>query len=69
MEQWERLGLPEPASTSADDMGPLWIGSWIAAAVVGVVVWGLIFWASARYRRRSSDEIPTQVRYHLPIEV
>jgi cytochrome c oxidase subunit 2 len=32
-------------------------------------VWGLIIWAMIRYRRRSPDEVPTQVRYNLPIEV
>ena len=32
-------------------------------------MWGLIFWAVVRYRRRNDDELPTQVRYNLPIEV
>jgi cytochrome c oxidase subunit II len=69
VEQWKRLGLPEPANSSAPDMEALWIGAWIAAFIVGFFVWGLIIWASVRYRRRSADEIPTQVRYNLPIEV
>jgi cytochrome c oxidase subunit 2 len=32
-------------------------------------VWGLIVYAMVRFRRRSEDEIPRQVRYHLPIEM
>ncbi|MBA2559764.1 MAG: cytochrome c oxidase subunit II [Propionibacteriales bacterium] len=68
-DQLKRLGLPEPASSESGYMKDLWIGSWIAAFVVGVFVWGLILWASFRYRRRSDDELPTQVRYNLPIEV
>jgi cytochrome c oxidase subunit II len=69
VDQWERLGLPPSASDSAPDMEALWIGAWIAAFIVGFLVWGLIIWAMIRYRRRSPDEVPTQVRYNLPIEV
>jgi cytochrome c oxidase subunit 2 len=68
-EQWKRLGLPEPASDRYVYMHDLWIGSWIAAGIVGVFVWGLILWSVVRYRRRSDDELPPQVRYNLPIEV
>lgn len=65
----KRLGLPEPTSDRATYVQHLWIGSWIAAGVVGVFVWGLIVWVAIRYRRRSDDELPIQVRYNLPIEV
>ena len=48
----------------------LWNGSWIAALVVGVLVWGLIIWVMVAYRRRSTDTgLPPQVRYHLPLEI
>ena len=66
--QFSRLGLLEPANSSAPHMLELWIGAWIAAGVVGVLVWGLIIWSVVRYRRRSDDEVPVQVRYNLPIE-
>jgi cytochrome c oxidase subunit II len=69
VDQWGRLGLPEAASTSATEIGALWIGAWTAAWIVGFLMWGLIIWAAVRYRRRRPDEIPTQVRYNLPIEV
>jgi cytochrome c oxidase subunit 2 len=46
----------------------LWQGAWIAAACVGLLVWGLIIWSVIAYRRRD-DKIPPQTRYHLPIEV
>jgi len=68
-DQWKRLGLPPPASDRAPYMEDLWIGSWIAAGIIGVFVWGLIGWAIVRYYRRSDDELPSQVRYNLPIEV
>jgi cytochrome c oxidase subunit 2 len=48
----------------------LWNGSWIAALVVGVIVWGLTIWCVVAYRRRAGDpEVPPQFRYHLPLEV
>lgn len=65
-----RFGWPRGITPQADRMLQLWSGSTIAALVVGVFVWGLIFWAVLRYRKRASDEgLPTQVGYNLPIEV
>jgi len=48
----------------------LWVGSWIAALLVGLITWGLILWCVAVYRkRRSDDRLPVQLRYHVPLEV
>lgn len=68
-DEWQRLGLPEPASDRAEYTADLWIGSWTAALIIGAFVWGLILWTSFHYRRRHDEELPTQVRYNLPIEV
>jgi cytochrome c oxidase subunit 2 len=63
------LGWPQGGiSDQAHKMYNLWIGSVIAALVVGAFVWGLIFWCIIRYRKRS-DELPPQTRYNLPIEM
>ena len=62
------LGLPDPITDQAHRIRELWLGSVAAALVVGVFVWGLIFFAVLRYRK-NSDELPRQVRYNLPIEV
>ena len=35
--------------------------------MVGVFVWGLIFWCIMRYRKRG-NELPVQTRYNLPME-
>jgi cytochrome c oxidase subunit 2 len=64
----ERLALPVAASDRSQPVWDLWLGAWIAVLVVFVLVFGLIVYASVRYRRRSDDEIPTQVRYNLPLE-
>jgi len=48
----------------------LWQGSWIAAWIVGAVVWGMIVWAIIFHRKkRGSAAPPHQVRYNLPIEM
>lgn len=69
VEQRGRVGLPESASDRAPHIGNLWVGSWIAAMVIGVFVWALIGWAAVRYRRRHTDELPRQSRYNLPMEI
>ncbi len=68
--QWARFGLPEPASEQAPHIGNLWVGFWIAALVVGALVWGLIGWAVIRYRNKGDEHAaPRQTKYHLPLEI
>ena len=48
----------------------LWVGSWIAALVVGLLTWGLMLWCVTVYRKRKSDDtLPVQLRYHVPLEI
>jgi cytochrome c oxidase subunit II len=48
----------------------LWVGSWIAALVVGLLTWGLMLWCVTVYRKRKSDDkLPIQLRYHVPLEI
>ena len=64
----ERLGLPVAGSDRSQPMWELWLGGWIAVLVVFLLVFGLIVFAMVRFRRRSDDEVPVQIRYNLPIE-
>jgi cytochrome c oxidase subunit II len=66
-ETFRGFGWPKGISSQANRMYELWIGSAIAALVVGVVVWGLIFWCIVRYRKRG-DEMPPQTRFNMPLE-
>lgn len=68
-DQIRRLAMPEPATDRAPLINDLWRYSWLAAIIVGVLVWGLILYASVKFRRRSDDEVPVQTRYNLPIEI
>jgi cytochrome c oxidase subunit II len=67
-DQWKRLGLPEGATDRTKEVETFWVGTWIAALIVGVLVWALILYAVARYRKRDEDA-PRQTRYNLPLEV
>ncbi|GIF11807.1 aa3-type cytochrome oxidase subunit II [Actinoplanes teichomyceticus] len=63
------FGWPGPGiSLQAHKMYDLWIASTVAALVVGVGVWGLIFWCVIRYRKRG-EELPVQTRFNMPMEV
>lgn len=64
----ERLALPIGSTDRTQYIWELWLGAWIAVLVVFLLVFGLIIYAMVRYRRRSDDEVPVQLRYNLPIE-
>jgi cytochrome c oxidase subunit II len=69
VEEIKRLAQPEGATDRTAGIHSLWMGSWLAAMLVGVLVWGLIGYACVKFRRRRDDEIPVQTRYNLPIEI
>jgi cytochrome c oxidase subunit II len=68
---WLSWGWPEGITDEAHEMHDLWIGSTVAALVVGIAVWILIAYAAIRYRKRkgSDQELPRQTAYNLPLEV
>jgi cytochrome c oxidase subunit 2 len=66
---YPRLGMPSPATEQAPRILALWQGSWAAALVTGVLVWGLILWSVIFHRRsRTKIEVPPQTRYNMPLE-
>lgn len=62
------FGWPKAITPQGQRARDLWIGFSFVGLAIGVFVWGLMFWAMFRYRKRS-EEIPRQVRYNLPVEV
>ena len=68
IESWQRGGLPAPATEQAPIILQQWQLSWVAALIVGVLVWGLLIIAIVAYRRRG-NEAPVQTRYNIPIEM
>ena len=69
--EFSRGFLPgEPGVTTHTDMiVNFWNGSWIVLWAVGLIAWGLMFYAVIVYRRRKGDSsLPEQMRYNNPIE-
>lgn len=61
--------LPDPKTEQGVHTLHLWQGAWVAALITGIIVWGLIFYAIWRFRRRSATDVPVQTRYNLPLEI
>ncbi|MFM8926927.1 MAG: cytochrome C oxidase subunit II, partial [Rhodoluna sp.] len=47
-------GVPG-VTNHTDRIVQLWNGSWIVLYIVGIIAWGLMFWAIIVYRRRKGD--------------
>ncbi len=64
------MGWPEGITPQAHVSRELWVGAVIASLVVGVLVWGLIFWSTAFHRKKATDtELPRQFGYNMPLEL
>jgi cytochrome c oxidase subunit II len=70
---WEdalAMGWPKGITPEGHLNRELWIGAVIASLVVGVVVWGLIFWTAVFHRKRARDtDFPRQFGYNMPLEL
>jgi len=65
-----KLGWPDGITPEAHDNLKLWIGSVIAAFVVGILVWGLTFWTVTFHRHKKTDtDLPRQFGYNMPLEL
>ncbi|MEY3676824.1 MAG: hypothetical protein RL351_51 [Actinomycetota bacterium] len=52
-----------------DRITGLWTTSWIVLWGIGIIAWGLMFYAVIVYRRRKGETgLPPQLRYNNPIE-
>jgi cytochrome c oxidase subunit 2 len=70
------FGAPDAASEEGESILSLWQGFFVAALVVGALVWGLLIFVLLRYRRRARDdeaeargELPNQNAYNIPLEI
>ncbi len=65
------FGARTPVSKQGSDSIKLWQGFFIAGAIVFILVFLLILFASLRYRRRRGEQerIPRQTQYHTLIEI
>lgn len=64
------LGWPEGVTPDAHFSRTYWMGTVIAAMVVGVIVYGLFFVCAIAFRKKKGDtELPRQFGYNLPLEL
>ena len=64
------FGAFRGATAQGHDEFKLWFGMMVAGLVVAIIVWVLIFWSIAVYRRKKGDtSIPRQFHTNLPIEI
>ncbi|MBW3547669.1 MAG: cytochrome c oxidase subunit II [Actinobacteria bacterium] len=63
-----RFGAPDPVSEQGREVLGLWNGFHWVALGVGLLIWGLVLYCVARYRRRN-DELPSQSPYNVPVEI
>ncbi|MEA5364634.1 cytochrome c oxidase subunit II [Amycolatopsis sp., V23-08] len=69
-----RFGWPVGVTQQADQMRNLWTWTVVAALVVGVIVWALIFWTATFHRKKKTvdgepEELPRQFQYNIPLEL
>lgn len=66
------LGAPDAVTEQGDEFVALWRGFLVTAAVIGLIVYGLIVYVVVRYRRRAGDDpdhVPSQHQYQVPLEI
>ena len=64
------LGWPEGVTPDAQFSRTYWIGTVIAALVVGVIVYALFFVCATTFRKKKGDtELPRQFGYNMPLEL
>jgi cytochrome c oxidase subunit 2 len=61
--------IPEAVTEQAARMRDLWMFSNVAGLAVAILVWSLVAFAVVRFRRRRTDEMPSQHAENIPIEV
>ncbi|MBD0860046.1 cytochrome c oxidase subunit II [Gordonia sp. zg691] len=66
-----RFGWPEGITPEAKKMVDLWTWSVIAALVMGILVWALIFWTITFHRANDAKKgvFPRQTAYNVPLEL
>ena len=64
------LGWPEGITSDAHASRTYWLGTVIAALVVGVIVYALFFICATAFRKKATDtELPRQFGYNMPLEL
>lgn len=68
------FGWPKGVTPEAEAMYNFWIWVWVAAWIVGFVMWGLFLtaifrWSAKKAKRDGKGEFPRQTQYNVPLEM
>lgn len=70
-----RMGWPMGITPESKEMGNFWVWVWVAAWIIGIIMWGLMFFVMARFsdkartKRGDHEEFPRQTGYNVPLEL
>ncbi|AGT05932.1 cytochrome c oxidase subunit II [Corynebacterium glutamicum MB001] len=69
-----RMGWPDGITPEAVAMGNFWSWVWVAAWIIGIIMWGLFLtaifaWGAKRAEKRGEGEFPKQLQYNVPLEL
>ena len=68
------FGWPKGITPEAESMYNFWIWVWVAAWIVGFIMWGLFLTAIFRWNAKKAEkagkgEFPKQLQYNVPLEL
>ncbi|MDO5031360.1 cytochrome c oxidase subunit II [Corynebacterium sp.] len=74
MENLLGFGWPKGVTPEAHSMYNFWIWVWVAAWIIGFVMWGLFLtaifrWSAKRAKKEGKGEFPKQLQYNVPLEI
>ena len=64
-----QVALPEAVSEQGDSIRALYFAVFAIGVIVFIIVEAMILWVVFRYKRRSDDELPTQVAHNNTAEI
>lgn len=69
-----RFGWPEGVTPEAQSMGNFWVWTWVAAWIIGIIVWGVTLYSMANFTAKKAEkkgkgEFPRQTAYNVPVEL
>ncbi len=64
-----QVALPDAVSDQGDDIRSLYLVIFAVGVIVFVIVEAMILWVVFRYKRKSDDELPTQIGHNTTAEI
>ena len=69
-----RFGWPEGVTPEATAMGNFWVWTWVAAWIIGIVMWFLMIYSMIAFSAKRAEKAgkgpyPRQTAYNVPLEL